>query len=211
MNNFLAQIILAARNSNGEDANWMQILLFLVVAVLWVLGGIIKARANKVKASEQEQDRPEGTGAAPNAFQKIPDRQAKRATVRTPQKQLRPQIQPPRRKPARAEPVVERFAAKTKQAVRPPRRFASQIEAVGPFARRLQADVKKLPEFTGKTVKKLEDKRIGIPQETPAVKYLPEILLDYSDSDSLRRAILHYEILGKPLSLRNPSEHIIGL
>lgn len=33
-------------------------------------------------------------------------------------------------------------------------------------------------------------------------------LIDSSDADALRRAILHYEILGKPLSLRDPSQQI---
>lgn len=35
-------------------------------------------------------------------------------------------------------------------------------------------------------------------------------LLDDSDPDALRRAILHYEILGKPLSLRDPFEPTSG-
>jgi hypothetical protein len=38
--------------------------------------------------------------------------------------------------------------------------------------------------------------------EIPLAKYLSEILSDYDDPEKLRRAILHYEILGKPLSLR---------
>jgi hypothetical protein len=42
-------------------------------------------------------------------------------------------------------------------------------------------------------------------------KYLSEVLLDYADPDELRMAILHYEILGMPLSLRGPSGQIIGL
>ena len=47
--------------------------------------------------------------------------------------------------------------------------------------------------------------------EIPQEKYLSEILSDYENPENLRRAILHYEILGKPLSLREPGEHIIGL
>lgn len=68
-------------------------------------------------------------------------------------------------------------------------------------------------------------------QETPVVRGLPEtmlgpalgrrrpgrrlptvgavrsdLLIDYSDSDALRRAIVQYEILGKPLALRDPLE-----
>jgi hypothetical protein len=53
--------------------------------------------------------------------------------------------------------------------------------------------------------------RIGIPSETAQPKVAIEPLLDYDDTDELKRAILHYEILGRPLSLRGPSEQIIGL
>jgi hypothetical protein len=52
---------------------------------------------------------------------------------------------------------------------------------------------------------------VAAPAEIPRAKYLSEILSDYDDPEKLRRAILHYEILGKPLSLREPGEHIIGL
>jgi hypothetical protein len=40
--------------------------------------------------------------------------------------------------------------------------------------------------------------------------YLSEVLADYENSEELKRAILHYEILGKPLALRDPSRVIIG-
>ena len=73
--------------------------------------------------------------------------------------------------------------------------------------------LEELPEFTGKPTKKPKDKHLGIPTpaEIPAARYLSELLSDYADPGDLKRAILHYEILGKPLSLRCPSEHIIGL
>ena len=55
----------------------------------------------------------------------------------------------------------------------------------------------------------------GLSQEDMAEavesKYLSEVLLDYVEPDELRMAILHYEILGRPLSLRDPSGQIIGL
>lgn len=38
-----------------------------------------------------------------------------------------------------------------------------------------------------------------------------ELLLDYADPDELRRAILHYEILGQPLAVRDPSQRTAGL
>jgi hypothetical protein len=51
----------------------------------------------------------------------------------------------------------------------------------------------------------------AIPAEMAEAEHLPEILSDYAEPDELRRAILHYEILGRPLSLRDPSGQIIGL
>jgi hypothetical protein len=45
-----------------------------------------------------------------------------------------------------------------------------------------------------------------MPAEMPQTKYLSEILSDYEDPEKLRRAILHYEILGKPMSLRKPTD-----
>jgi hypothetical protein len=38
----------------------------------------------------------------------------------------------------------------------------------------------------------------------------PGAIIDYSDPDALRKAILHYEILGKPLALRKPAEQAAG-
>ena len=50
---FLAQLILAARN-NDDGGGWVQLLVFLVMAIFWIVGGIKKARANKVKLAGDE-------------------------------------------------------------------------------------------------------------------------------------------------------------
>ena len=49
------------------------------------------------------------------------------------------------------------------------------------------------------------DKTVASEQEEKIseVIFYDEPLLDFSDSDKLRKAILHFEILGKPLSLRD--------
>lgn len=46
--------------------------------------------------------------------------------------------------------------------------------------------------------------------ETPgrSTGFYPAALIDYSDPDALKKAILHYEILGKPIALRDPSRQI---
>jgi len=76
---------------------------------------------------------------------------------------------------------------------------------------KIQPDNREVPESTRKSVIQLEDKITPVPAEMPETEYLSELLLDYADPEELRRAILHYEILGRPLSLRDPSGDIIGL
>ena len=71
----------------------------------------------------------------------------------------------------------------------------------------------KLPKLKPEVQPAVEElpQLISKPVERPELILATESLLDYADPEELRRAILHYEILGKPLSLRGPGEHIIGL
>jgi len=217
MNNLLAQQILAARNSDSEDTGWMQMLVFIVLAVFYVVGSILKARANKQQKLEQEEPGgrpPESTRGVPKAFKQTPYQQAQRPVGHAPKIQpspqvAKPQVQPPRRKIVRPQPAGRKPSIKTEEAIELPTLEALETPKVSLPGPQLQADTEVLPEFTAKTIKKLEDMRISTPAETPQAKYLAEILLDYDDPEKLRRAILHYEILGKPLSLRRSSEHII--
>ncbi len=139
-------------------------------------------------------------------FQKI--RSAIEAEV---QKQRQLQEQQAQRKLVRPQPAAQKVAAKTEPAARiPALEPVEEAKLTRPTAQ-VQTKFQEMPDFTSKTVQKLKDKRIDAPSEIPQAKHLAEILLDYSDPNELKRAILHYEILGKPLSLRDPSQHIIGL
>jgi len=217
MDNLLAQQILAARNSDSEDTGWMQMLVFIVLAVFYVVGSILKARANKQQKQDQEEPGrkpPESTQGAPMAFKQTPYQQAQRRVGHAPKIQpspqvAKPQVQPPRRKIVRPQAAGWKSSIKTEQAIELPTLEALEAPKVSLPGPQLQADLEELPEFTVETVEKLGAKRVGIAGKTPQTKYLAEILLDYDDPEKLRRAILHYEILGKPLSLRSPSEHII--
>ena len=222
MDNLLAQIILAAQKKDIES--WTNILFIVVLAVFYVIGSIIKAKASKREKDKEQPGRkpPElapGAGQGPGPFQKTPYRRAQPLPGRTPESQprpqvakpqvARPQVQPPRRKIARPQPVAQRFAAE-KPDIGLLNFQLPEPAKLSPAIPSLEPKLGKLPEFTSKTVSQLAAKHIGIPEETP-VKYLSEILSDYADAGRLRGAILHYEILGKPLSLREPSAHIIGL
>lgn len=189
MNNLLAQIVLAAGN-NG--AGWLQILVFVVVAAVYALGSILKARANKLEEGDEEQLPGKPTQKPLDGVRGI---QPRRPAGPAPGRQYRPQTQPPHRKVARPQPVARKFPAKKD-------RWAIEPLALEP----LEKESKELIS------KPLEDKDTAIRAKTPQAKYFAEALLDYADPDEIRRAILHYEILGKPLSLRPPSaDCIIGL
>jgi hypothetical protein len=191
----------------------MQMLVFIVLAVFYVVGSILKARANKQQKLEQEEPGrkpPESTRGGPKPLAKTLYRPAQRPVGHAPKSQPSPQqVQPPRRKVVRPQPAGRKSFIKTEQAIELPTLEALETPKVSPPISQLQVDLEELPEFTVETVEKLGAKRAGIAGKTPQTKYLAEILLDYDDPEKLRRAILHYEILGKPLSLRSPSEHII--
>lgn len=221
MNHWLAQLILAARNSDDSDTGWMRILVVVILAVFYAVGSIVKAKANKTALKEEKQiprkpgTKPPESVRAPKAFKKTPYQAVQRPVGRTPSSQPRPQVakpqvQPPRRKVARPQPVGRKLPTKAKEAIELPTLEPLEVPEIAPPPK-LEPKFEELPEFTAEAVKKLEAKRVAMPAETPQAKYLSEILSDYDDPEKLRRAILHYEILGKPLSLRDPSEHIIGL
>ncbi|MHC4174448.1 MAG: hypothetical protein ACYTBX_04915 [Planctomycetota bacterium] len=235
MNELLTQIILAR---NGDPEGWMNILVVVAIAIVYGLSSILKAKSKKPSEKEEQE---EPLGRKPGSklkeiaerfqkelselsrermyeppqrsegIQKESFQQARRPAGPTPGRPYRPGVQQPRAKVAAARRAVEKFAAEAER----PRR----LQSVEPLAEpelslpssKVQADFEELPEFTSKAVKGLGALRGGIPGEVPEAEHLPEILSDYADPDELRRAILHYEILGRPLSLRDPSGQIIGL
>ncbi len=196
----------------------MNILFIVGLAIFWLIGGILKARSQKAEekktGDEQLSGKPgvkpfEVTKAKPKGpFQQI--RAAIEAELQK-QRELQIQAQQARRKVVRPEPAVRKVAIKPER--------DTGIHTIEPMEekilRRAVAQVEpkfeKLPEFTSKTVKAMGDKRDVFAGQGPQARYLSEIMLDYSDPDDLKRAILHYEILGRPLSLRDPSGRIIGL
>ena len=216
MNYSLAQIILAARNRNLEDTGWMQILIAVVLAVFYAVGSIVKAKANMSRDQEQEEEQPsrkrgfrpvEGTPGRAKALPKIPYQQAQRPVGRIPRRQPCPQV-PTRRKVMRPQSAVQKFAAKEEQTIRLQTIKPLEVSKLPQPKPQVQPDLKELAKLTSKPLKQLEDKDAGAPAETEQARYLPELLLDYGDPDELKKAILHYEILGKPLSLREPSQRI---
>jgi hypothetical protein len=228
MNALLAQLVQLARGKDVEG--WMDILVLVLVAAVYGLATILKTKRGK-KAQEQSEEqqgrkpqrKPEGGRGVLEQFV----REIQRAVEPTQERESRPAAQPAPKKVVRPQPspTVRKYAADAKQVSRPKpiippakaKRPGLELSIPAPQVQpgfeelpELQTGIEALPEFTGKTVEGLVGKRKGM-AEVPESKYLSEVLADFTDPEDLRMAILHYEILGRPLSLRGPSGQIIGL
>lgn len=70
MSHYLAQIIIVASNSEGEETFWTQMLILVVLAALFGVSSLVKTRSNKLKALKQghatEEDGQHGWQRWPN-------------------------------------------------------------------------------------------------------------------------------------------------
>jgi len=186
----------------------MQVLVIVAMAIIYGISAIVKSRANKAE-EEKEKQQKGGTGAA---------------------KKVRPQVQPQRVKAIRPQPTpvaksveVKREKAvgeakadyvKTQELSQPKRQIAPKIGKLLEFTGMAMEAVEEivsetaeeLPEVTGKTVRKLEKKYAVVPKQKARLEKVEKPLIDFTERNILRSAILHYEILGKPLALRKPRE-----
>lgn len=193
MNEFLTQIILA-RNDDVE--NWMNILFVVIIAVFWALGAFLKARARNVKEESEEPQSDKPARRRPKTSTGLRKEFFKQLGFSHPAgpgsgRQYRRQIEQLRRRITRPRPTSISIGTEKKPIAVP--------------------SEEKHPKLTSEPSIDIElkDKETVTHRETPGAAFVFESLLDFTDTDDLRRAILHYEILGKPLSLRNPGEHII--
>jgi hypothetical protein len=191
MNELFAQIL--ARNEDVE--NWMNILLVVIIAVFWALGGLLKARSRKVKGESEEPQSDKPARKRPQTSTNLKKEFFKQLGFSHPagpgsSRQYRRQIEQLRRRITRPRPTSLSMGTEKKPISIPSKEERSKL--------------------TSEPVIELKDKDVvAIQQEMLGAAFAVKSLLDYTDPDELRRAILHYEILGKPLSLRNPGEHII--
>ena len=177
MNAFFGQLILAARRDDFEG--WMQILVFLAMVVVYSLSSILKTKMKKTKPEDGKekphQPRPAGPVSRP---------------------QYRHGVQPQRREIARPQPAAQKIATKGEIPVREPA-TERPVKPVLPISLQAQPVIMETP----KVEVRLQISPVVLAEAHPSM-YLDGILLDYADPYELKRAILHYEILGKPLSLR---------
>jgi len=195
MQDILTQLILAG---SGDDAEgWMNILFVVVLAVFWIVSGIIKATSKKPQDKKGQQ-----------ATRKPPVRKVPRSTM--PREPLTARPATVLRDHLRAQPrpvtqIDDLEKALRSDTVEIPQKFFSI-----PAKSQAEPILQDLSEITSKPLVELDPMRLDLPiKTTESEDDLPELVLDYSDPDELIKAILHYEILGPPISLRNPSHQTI--
>jgi hypothetical protein len=222
MNMFLSQLFILARNQ--DVGGWVNILIIVALAAFWAIGGIIKARAEQNRMQKNKKPpltparrpSPLNRESAESILEKFlgldtssrPAHKPQRSDIHT----ARPKVPYPR-------PAKERFSSKSipvkpstyqnieilkGQKFQLPQTIQEEyLHQLEP----LRTNLQELPEFSADSVQKLESLAPEIAKDIP----MPRILLDFSDSDSLKKAILYYEILGRPISLRGPSESFTGM
>jgi len=200
MDVFSSNLFLAA----PEDVDkWMNILFVVVLAVFWVLRGLFrdKVKESETKSSSKEQP-----------TRKPVQRSSERARALWEQflEQTRHPSESPLQKSERApvphqsQTTISKSAVHKAAPVSSPEHLLQSKQAISsldispsePDIPDIVLDTQVLPESSIKTVDSFSE-----------VFYVFESLFDYSDPEELRKAILHYEILGKPLSLRGQSDN----
>ena len=205
-------MLLARRSS---DKGWGNILFIVFLAIFWVIGGILKAKKNALEKTAGGQGLGQKPGVKPpegnKETPKGPFQQIRAVVVAELEKQRELQTQDKQRKVVHPKPAVRKIVTRPER-VKESYNLETLEEIRLPSAiAEVEPKLDKLPEYTSKTVHAVGAKRTGATGEVLQARHLSEILSDYSDPDELKKAILHYEILGRPLSLRDPSGRIIGL
>jgi len=229
MNYYLAQLILVARSNDIEG--WMDILILVLVAAAYGLGAILKTKKRKKMQEQTEQPQTRKPQRKPAAGRGVLEQFFKeilQAVEPAQERKSRPAAQQARQKVARPEPAqaLRKYTDEAKQAsqtipaapAEEPKRPGLELSIPSPKVQpafeeipELGTSILELPDFTSKGVEELVGKGVDMPAEVIESRYLSEVLSDYADPEELRRAILHYEILGRPLSLRGSSGQVIGL
>jgi hypothetical protein len=65
------QLAILCQGPDGEENAWMQLLVFIVLAVFWAIGGIVKARNTKAQEEKQKRQTPPRPPRQRPSLQKI--------------------------------------------------------------------------------------------------------------------------------------------
>ncbi len=204
MADLLSRLSVASRGDDLES--WMNILFVVVLAVLWLIGGIIKAKTRKPEGRDAQEAPPRKPPQRPPArgrgLQEALLSQLQRRGKPPQRPPSRPTAPAPRREPAPFPAHAYESAAQA-QRTTPSQATERLPEPELPLpTSQLQPVIDELPQLTTPLVTDLETQQAAPSPDQPTETFLAD-----ADPDELKKAILHYEILGRPLSLRDPADH----
>ena len=177
MLDFLAQITPAAQDDNGGIGN----LVFLVfVGIIWIVGGILKAKSRKSSSEEPEKVPAKPERKAPSLLNELRKLKLELIEEAAPKEVKATSVASARPQKRRVQRPVE------KEKVAPAELVTEETEPLAKTAF-------KPPEPERKEKPREKEK---IRPRLPSVDYIAQ-------GDQLKRAIIYSEILGKPVALRD--------
>ncbi len=221
MNYYFSQFIIA---QNEDIEKWMNILFIVVLAVFWILRSVVKskvddARERKNKNASFDKNR-KPASSTKELSELLLDRVLKfRESTSGPRN--RPNIQKTMTKSATSgsanrgitsKPQPAMSAPYTIQRSKKPSKFTFKQPSLKQNIQKLEkidTNIQELPEFAPKSVEGLADLPLSKATQISKTEFTSDFVWDYKNPDELRRAIVHYEILGRPLSLRDSFESIL--
>ncbi len=235
MKEWISQLAPLARGEGlGE---WANILFLVVIAVFSVVGGLIKNVAAKGK-QQAGRGASQGPAAGPSreTWQQRLGRKAEEIQRAIEAKYGQTQQQPPAPSPSEQnQPGQGKLTIRTDRGGESI--MVLEKDGAGLIARQQAAKERQAREATASARRRAAERRLGTkskpqsnvageaigrqgllsvgataePPREPASSYAAaSIIIDSNDPEALKKAILHYEILGKPLAWRDPLEHTSG-
>ena len=221
MNYLFLQLLIAQNRDDVEK--WVNILFIAVLAVFWLLRGVVKAKVDEVQRQKQKQPPVDKTRSPSSAKKQWSESLLEKILGQSDlssQPHRRPVSQNTMAKAASSRALKHKLISKSK----PDKSFPYQADKKRKASRfylskpsleqniqdlqKIDTNLQELPEFTTKALESISDKPLSKSSDITQAKYLSELIWDYQNTDELRKAILHYEILGKPLSLRDSSDSL---
>ncbi len=175
----VAEFVLLGQGPDGEESSWMQLLVFIILAVFWAIGGIMKARAAKSQEEKQKRQTPPRPPRQRPSLERILQTEPEKAPTKP--------IKAPAVKMAR-KPVPEKV-------------FGLQVEEIAAVQATDYA-----PSRSKVGAKKKAP--LAEEKAEAAIMIMEEPQIQIGTSDQLRAAIIHYEIFGKCIALRGSQEQI---
>jgi len=214
MNPLAEQLVCLSQRGGAED--WGDVIILVVMAAFWLVGALAKLLAGKKTADRQHGKT--GSGAKATAARETwQQRLARKARELQEAAQAEGSggtlgAQTAKSRPGRslASPrgqVSVRTDAKGNSVMVYERPEPIREQAMTPQGKAREAVLAAGQQILAEPLVTPQAAAVGHDEfGTPAASSQAAAAIEYGDPDALRRAILQYEILGKPLALRDPSE-----